>query len=143
MQQNTQVLQTVPKAIDAEKCLLGSIIQDMQILEQVAEHIVTDSFYLDKHRYLYQILYDLFNQEKFYDVVGLIEHIRGLEMLDKIGGEVYLYHLINEMPVLSQIDGHISLVKEKHTLRQLLDVGKNIVNNSVKTQEEKSLKSWT
>ena len=54
----------LPQNIEAECGVLGSIIIDPEAIVQVADFLLSEDFYRDAHRIIYQTIIQLYEQHK-------------------------------------------------------------------------------
>ena len=67
----------LPYSPEAEQAVLGAIILDNKVLDEVVE-VIGDSkfFYVAAHRVIYSAILDLFNTGKSVDFVTLLESLK-------------------------------------------------------------------
>jgi replicative DNA helicase len=122
-----RTLRVPPQNIDAEMALLGSIMLRPLGLNEIMDSVHRDSFYVEKHRIIYQAMHDLARRNEPIDLVSLTAVLREQSNLDSIGGTTYLSELINNVPSSTNIEYYANLVARKSTLRSLISSGDEIV----------------
>lgn len=67
-----------PHSVDAERAVLGCILQDAERVMDVCvrSQLVSDSFYLQTHRLLFETLLELYNARKPVDFVTVATRLR-------------------------------------------------------------------
>ncbi|MDD4188995.1 MAG: DnaB-like helicase N-terminal domain-containing protein, partial [Eubacteriales bacterium] len=50
-----------PQSLEAEQSVLGSLLQDKEVLPIVAEILKSEDFYKEGHRHIYEAVMDLFD----------------------------------------------------------------------------------
>jgi len=109
-----------PQNSEAEESVLGSIIIDNNALVKVADIIYSDDFYLPKHRYIYEAIFDLYTQNAPIDILSLSNRLEEKKLLDEIGGVSFLTSLVNKTPTSAHIIHYASIIHQKKILRDLI-----------------------
>ncbi len=104
----------------AEQSLLGSVLIDPAALNEVADLIRADDFYLSEHKQIYLAMHELFLTNSEIDVVTLIDMLVVKGIYDKSGGEDYIRTLTEAVPDALNVKDYARIVKEKSVLRQLI-----------------------
>ena len=128
-----------PQNIDAEMALLGSIMLRPLGLNEIMDAIGSDSFYVEKHRLIYQAMMELARKNEPIDLVSMTGILREQGHLDSIGGPTYLSELVGGVPTSTNVEHYAKLVTRKATLRNLIGAGDEIVEmafDEVKDIEE-------
>ena len=63
----------IPKNIDAEQSVIGSMFLTKKALEKVLENLHEDSFYLDSHKKIFSCVYELDSNGKPVDLTTVVE----------------------------------------------------------------------
>src|SRR5437660_10614542 len=88
-----------PQNIDAEKGLLGSILLENHVLDDVADVLHPDHFYLDSHQRIYRAILRLHESGKHgFDAVTIGEALEKQDELKDAGGADYLVELLESVP---------------------------------------------
>src|SRR5574341_97390 len=93
----------LPHSLDAERCVLGSIILENESLYQVLDLIGGDDFYSEAHRILYDRFIELITNSRGVDLVLLKEELSRSGELDQVGGISYIASLIDAVPTARNI----------------------------------------
>jgi len=109
-----------PHNLEAEKCILGTMMLDNQAIPSLLDLISEKDFYSEIHRLIFKEIKDLFNDEKAVDVVVLKNRLKEKSQLQKIGGASYLADLINSVFTTRNVLYYAEKIKEKRILRDLL-----------------------
>jgi len=110
----------LPFSLIAEQSLLGSVLIDPQSLNDVAEIISAEDFYLTEHTQIYTAMHELFLINKEIDVVTLVDMLVTKGIYDKSGGEDYIRTLYQAVPNALNIKDYATIVKQKSLLRNLI-----------------------
>jgi replicative DNA helicase len=119
-----------PQNIEAEQSVLGGILIENSALNRVLEILSDEDFYRDSHQKIYEALLDLSEKNEPADLITLTNKLKSKNLLDDVGGPSYLASLIDMVPTAANIEYYARIVKEKATLRKLIDVATQIVTQS-------------
>jgi len=92
------VLRLPPQAIEAEQSILGSMMLDNRIIDEISSEIESRDFYRSDHQVIYQTIVALDERSEAADVVTVSESLTNLGELDKVGGLAYLGALAKNTP---------------------------------------------
>ena len=121
----------LPTSIEAERCVLGSILLDDSLFPQVAGRLVPADFAIEKHKRIFLRMEDLHRQGMSIEDLTLVEELSRHDQLASCDGVAYIASLSEGMPRLSSIDDYVKIVKDKSLLRQLIHTADNIVSRSI------------
>ena len=132
----TNKVNTMPHNIDAEMALLACMLIDNEILPDVVERVNEDDFYLDAHKYIITAIQKVFNNKKPVDFVTLSDELDMEGNLERAGGVPYLTELVQFMPSAANYGHYLEIVKRDSLNRKLIRASKNIIENSMKSEDE-------
>ena len=92
-QENTNSNNLMPQNIEAEEAVLGAILVNPETLSRVAETLKPDYFYKPAHRYVYEAMLQLFNQNERIDIVTVSEVLNLNSKLELVGGRAFINDL--------------------------------------------------
>lgn len=124
----------LPFSLEAEQSVLGGLLLDSLSVDPVLEIIKHDDFYLNEHKAIFSAMESLFSQNKPIDVTTVSAYLRGIGVLESIGGEQYLYHLSNFIPSLANISAYAHIVHDHSILRKLIFAGNEIIREACDTE---------
>src|SRR4249919_1950892 len=87
-----------PHSIQAEMCLLASMMLDKEIVGQVVQIVDREAFYQADHQIIYDVLVKLYEQNRPIDAVIVREELAKRQILDEVGGVQYLMQIIESVP---------------------------------------------
>ncbi|MFC1540607.1 replicative DNA helicase [Candidatus Margulisiibacteriota bacterium] len=125
-----------PQDLIAEQSVIGSMLLDKNALVRVVEILHPDSFYRDAHRFIYEVILELFDRGEPVDLVTVTDALRKSGKLDMTGGSVYVADLLNSVPTSANVEYYAKIVEEKATLRRLIETGTRIVANAFEAGED-------
>lgn len=126
---NVAALKVPPHSIEAEQSVLGGLMLDNDVWDNVIEVLVDTDFYRYEHQVIFRSMQQLAHQNRPFDVVTLSESLKDLKELDNIGGEIYLFELSNNTPSVANIKAYAEIVRERSVTRQLIKVAQQIADS--------------
>ncbi len=118
---NDELVRKLPFSLIAEQSLLGSVLVDPESLNDIAEMITANDFYLTEHAQIFTAMHELFLVNREIDVVTLIDTLVTKGIYNKSGGEDYIRALYQAVPNAMNIKDYAKIVKEKSLLRSLIN----------------------
>lgn len=110
-----------PQSVDAEQAVLGSILKDKDVLDNIIDTLDKDSyFYFPKHRLIFQAILNLYNDSKPHDIHITAEELTRMDKLEDIGGRLYLVDLIDGVATTANAQYYADTVVEKYKMRKLI-----------------------
>ena len=128
-----QRLKVPPNSIEAEQSLLGGLMLDHQAWEKVADIVSGDDFYRKDHRLIFTAIAVLADDSNPCDVVTVSEFLDNRNELESAGGLEYLATLANETPGAANARAYANIVRERATLRALINAGNEIRGSAFTT----------
>jgi len=119
-----------PHNLEAEVAVLGSVLIDPSVINDVMEVISHEDFYLKKHQYIFQAMEALYDEGKPIDVVAVCDKLKSMGKLDEVGGEIEVAKLADAVPSSAHAVYYAEIVKEKAILRRLIEVSRKISENA-------------
>ncbi len=117
---------TPPNSVEAERSVLGAMLQDAGAVMQAAETLSPDDFYQPAHRELFDCMLGLFRAQSPVDLVTVDSELSRRGTLEGVGGTAYLIELSQFVPTTANVKAYIHLVSEKATLRRLIRASQDI-----------------
>ena len=118
----------IPQNIEAEEAVLGAILVNPSVITKVVEFITPESFYKPAHRYVYEAMLQLFNQNERIDLVSVSDVLNFNAKLEIIGGRAFINDLSYKTITTSNIEYYAKIVQEKAIKRALINAGSEIVS---------------
>ncbi len=116
----------VPYSHEAEEALLGAVLTNVNAYAAASDFITPQSFFLLRHRYIWQAISRVVARGYDYDVLVIAEELRALNKLEEIGGEAYLVQLIASTPSTIHAETYARLVERAYVRRRLLEASDKI-----------------
>jgi len=119
-----------PHNLDAEKGVLGSLLLDPNLCDDVALVVRPDDFYADANRLLYGHLMALHDEGKRIDAMLLLERLRQSGDLEAVGGAAYVAEVVQAVPYAANAVYYAEIVRDKATLRALIHASTEILRDA-------------
>src|SRR4051812_16920418 len=128
-----------PSSIDAEKCLIASMMLDKEMIGNVVGIVDREAFYQADHQILWDILVKLYEQNRPVDAVILREELMKRQLLEEVGGTAYLGEILSSVPSAAHGAHYAGIVREKALLRQLISASNDILRDAYAPHEKADL----
>ncbi len=115
-----------PQDIETEKSLLGALMLSQSAMYEVADVVGVDSFYVGKHRVIFEGMLALYGKGEPIDVVTLSAKLRERKQLSDVGGASYLSEIANSAASPGSARHYAQVVQNKFMLRSLIDAASKI-----------------
>src|SRR3989344_8244883 len=116
-------LRIPPQSINSEQAVLGSIMLRKDAMHEVEDVLNPDSFYVEKHKIIFQAMLDLSVKNEPIDLLSLSTKLAEKKLLDNIGGNKYLAEILNIVPSSTNVKHYADIVQKKYVLRSLIEAG--------------------
>ena len=130
---------TLPHNLEAERSVLGAILVHNDAFNLAAQVIDSRDFYRDAHRRIFDRMVALNERHDAIDFVTLKEELARAGELDEVGGPAYVASLADGVPRATNVEYYARIVKEKSTLRNLIDAANRILTNAYEAEQESDL----
>lgn len=121
-----------PNAVDFERLVLGSILIDNKVLDDLWEILFPQVFYDPKHQEIYYAVTELRQKGDPIDLVTVIQELKRTEKLHLAGGDQYIIDLSLAVSSSAHAEYHARIVVEKYILRALIDISAGVIDESYK-----------
>jgi replicative DNA helicase len=125
----------LPQNMEAERSVLGAILLDPASLTFVVPILREEDFFPDTHRRIYRAMLDLFQRSSEIDVLTVKEELDRTGAVEKVGGAAYLSALLDAVPDIGNVEHYARIVKEKSTLRRLIQAGQRMVREGISQEK--------
>jgi replicative DNA helicase len=119
-----------PQNLDAERMLLGCVLRDNMVLNELVRMIKVEHFYSDRHQKIYQAMTALTELSKPIDPVTLAEQLNSLGLLVEVGGAPTLIELYQQTLSSANWRHYADVVYEKAVVRNLIHISNDILRDA-------------
>ena len=121
-----QKLVSLPYLLEAEQYVLASILIDQKAISEVLSVLNPKDFYRDEHRYIFEAMKMLYQENIPIDVITIFEKLKEMKQAEFAGGLSYLTGLFGSIPNSLNAWYYAKIVREKSLLRQAVQKGMEI-----------------
>ncbi len=119
-----------PHSLEAEQGVLGSLLIDPELCDEVALVLHADDFYAEANAKLYRHMLAMHESGGRIDVMLLRERLKQEGDFEAVGGNAYLAEVINAVPVAAHAVYYANIVRDKATLRALIHTSTEILRDA-------------
>lgn len=123
-------LKVPPHSVEAEQAVLGGLMLDNSVWDNVAELLQSGDFYRHEHQLIFEVMQQHAEASRPIDVVTLVEALDSLNELEEAGGVEYLTDLASHARGTANITAYAQIIRERATLRTLIRVANEISDNA-------------
>ena len=125
-----------PQNIDAEISVLGAMLIEKEAIGKTLEILNSKDFYKDAHKKIFSAIISLYDKDEAVDLVTITEHLTKGKELEDVGGPSYISGLVSSVATAANVEHHARIVKQKATLRNLINVSTKIIAKSYEGDED-------
>ena len=111
-----------PANLDAEQALLGSILVNNDIIDEIANLIDSRKFYDPAHVKIYDVIENLNNKGMIANPITLKNFFEKDDMLNEVGGTEYLIKLTRFSGSVKQAIDYAKVIHEMYLRRELIQI---------------------
>ena len=115
-----------PSSADAERSVLGAVLQDSGAATLAFETLTPEDFYTAEHREIFSAMQTLHIAGNPIDLMTVGNELSRRGTLDSVGGPAYLLEAVRFVPTTANTRTYIEIVQEKATLRKLIAASQTI-----------------
>lgn len=115
-----------PAALEAESSLLGAIMLNEHVLNDVLPIIRPDDFFRGSNRKIYEAMLSLNSDGEPIEPLSVIQTLKLSNNLEGVGGDLAVFGLTNEVATSANAEYYARLIGEAAAKRRLIDVGGKI-----------------
>jgi len=127
-------IKTPPHSVEAEQSVLGGLMIANNAWDDVADQLGPEDFYRGSHREIFIQMGLLVDAGEPIDVITLSEALQNNALLEQVGGISYLAELANNTPSAANIRAYAKVVRERSSLRSMINVANDIVESGYNTE---------
>ena len=128
--QEASIERQLPRNLEAERAVLGSVLLLPEVFDEVALIIRGTDFYDDANRIIYEHLLQMHDGGQQIDPMLLVERLRTADQYETIGGAAYLADVGQQVPTAAHAEYYARIVADKAVLRSLIHAGTDILHDA-------------
>ncbi len=129
-----------PSNLEAEQALLGSILVNNDIIDEVSNIINPTSFYDPAHTKIYEVIETLNNKGMIANPITLKNYFEKDNMLNEVGGTEYLVKLTRFSGSVKQAMDYAKVIHEMYLRRELVLISDNLSSETLNAKEQNAEK---
>lgn len=116
-----------PQAKDLEEDILGIIMSEPHVIDNVIEYISDETFYVDAHQRIFKAMLSLHQKGQRADTRMVVEELKRSEDLELVGGPYYVTQLTKRVVSSAGIENYAKIIAQKFIGRELIRVAGEII----------------
>ncbi len=129
-----------PSNLEAEQALIGSILVNNDIIDEISTIINPNSFYDPAHTKIYEVIEELNNKGMIANPITLKNYFEKDNMLNEVGGTEYLVKLTRFSSSTKQAIDYAKIIHEMYLRRELILISDNLSSETLNTKEQSAEK---
>jgi replicative DNA helicase len=119
-----------PQSREAEMGVIGSVLRDNGVLNDLLNVIRPENFYFDAHQKIFQAIIDLYNDGKPVDMPILFETLKSRKQVEDVGGVTYIAELWDAAPTAANAEYYARIVRDKAVVRNLIHANTELLRDA-------------
>ena len=128
----------LPSNIEAEQSVIGSIMVNNEIIDEVASIINFEKFHDPVHKKIYEEIENLNNKGLIANPITLKNYFESNNGISQIGGVEYLVKLTRFSSSTKQAIDYAKIIHELYVKRELIKISEEINENSKNLENDKT-----
>ena len=125
-QKKSDISQLMPQNVEAEEAVLGAILVNPKSLDKVISKLKPEYFYKPAHRYIYEAILQLTNNNEVIDIVSVSDMLNINQKLELVGGRAFINDLSFKCITTANVAHYAEMIEEKAIKRALIQAGAEI-----------------
>ncbi|MBN2647588.1 MAG: replicative DNA helicase [Thiotrichales bacterium] len=128
--ENENPFKVPPHSLDAEQSVLAGLMLSNDRLDDVQAVVNTADFYTKQHQAIFEVIVELNQNSKPFDLVSVVNQLQSKGTLDLAGNREYLVELVKNTPSATNILYYAQLVRDKAILRNLISATNEVAQTA-------------
>ena len=125
-----------PSNIEAEQALLGSILVNNDIIDEISNIVKPNMFYDPAHIKIYELIENLNNKGMVANPITLKNFFEKENMLNDVGGTEYLVKITRFSGSTKQAVDYSKIIHEMYLRRELIQISDNLSNDTLNASSQ-------
>lgn len=121
---------TVPAHLEAESAVLGSVLLDPSVMDDVLENMQPDDMFAEKHKVIFTAMAELYHEGEPIDLVTLVARLQDKHLLNDVGGIGYLTQLAGSTVTAANAVHYAERVREAAIERKIMQRMQRLLNDA-------------
>ena len=128
----------LPSNIEAEQSLIGSVLVNNDIIDEISNIVNAGKFFDPVHRKIYEVIENLNNKGMIANTITLKNYFENDSGLSEVGGVDYLVKLTRFSSSIKQAIDYAKIIHEMFVKRELIFISDGIEDQAKDDQTEKT-----
>ena len=128
----------LPSNIEAEQSLIGSVLVNNDIIDEISNIVNAGKFFDPIHRKIYEVMENLNNKGMIANPITLKNYFENDSSLSEVGGVDYLVKLTRFSSSIKQAIDYAKIIHEMYVKRELIFISDGIEDQAKDDQTEKT-----
>ena len=120
-----------PSNLEAEQALIGSILINNDIIDEVSTIVNSNIFYDPAHVKIFEVIQNLNNKGIIANPITLKNFFEKDDMLNEVGGTEYLVKLTRFSGSVKQAIDYAKIIHEMYLRRELVQISDKLSNDTI------------
>ena len=125
-----------PANLEAEQALLGSILVNNDIIDEISSIVTPSVFYDPGHIKIYEVIQNLNNKGMIANPITLKNYFEKDNMLNEVGGTEYLVKLTRFSGSTKQAVDYAKIIHEMYLRRELVLISNKLSSDTINASTE-------
>jgi replicative DNA helicase len=125
-----------PHSSEAEEAVLGSILINPDILDEVIAIVLPPDFYILRNGYIFEAILAVRERGEDIDNLTVIQELRDRGRLNDVGGSAYITYLLNNTPTHIHAETYANIVVRAAQRRLLLAAASGVARAALEENAE-------
>ncbi|MCQ2770806.1 MAG: replicative DNA helicase [Clostridia bacterium] len=124
-----EIVQELPNSIDAEQCVIASILSNTDLLSEISRSLDSEDFFYARHKDMYEAIKRLFLKNSKIDIVTLSAELSTEKSFQSEDPINYIKAIAEKLPTSTNYKDYVDIVKERALKRRIIEL-----SNEIKSQ---------
>ena len=125
-----------PSNLEAEQALLGSILVNNDIIDEISSFINPETFYDPSHIKIFEVIESLNNKGMIANPITLKNFFEKEKILDEVGGTEYLVKLTRFSGSVKQANDYAKIIQEMYLRRELIKISDKLNSDTLNANSQ-------
>src|ERR671936_184454 len=116
-----------PHNLEAEESVLGSMMLSGEAIASVVDIVREEDYYRPVHQRIHGAILSVYARGEPVDAITTVEELRRRQLLDEVGGPLYVYNLVQQVPSPASAPYYARIVADHAMLRRLIEAASQIM----------------
>ena len=119
-----------PQALELEEAVLGAMLLEKDVLNNIIDILSTESFYKESHGVIFSAIKRLFLKSSPVDTLTVTQELKSAGELELAGGAFALTQLTNRVASSANAEFHARIVVQKFIQRELIRISSETITDA-------------